>query len=587
MLKRFFITVLGAVTGVWIAIAIGIFCLLGIVGAALSSTTVETPKVQKHSALYLNLQGQIPDRYQPGDFWQMIRDSEEQGDALVDIIRSIDNAAGDSKIEGIYINAPVGATAGGVSALEEIVEALQRFKASGKWIMAYGDVYTQGAYMLASQADSVCLNPMGSVDIHGVAAQTPYFKDMLDKLGIRMQIVRVGTFKSAVEPFMLQNMSPAAELQTRVMLDSIWSCVAGTMADARGISTAKVNLWADSLMSTWSAADIQRAGAVNSLAYRRQFEKTLRRNCGLKDDDDLRLITPSEYIATLKNHSKSDRHIAVYFASGDIVDTGEGGIVGDKVVPDILRLADDENVAGMVLRVNSGGGSAYASEQIWEALQYFKSKGKPLYVSMGDYSASGGYYISCGADRIYADRTTLTGSIGVFGMIPDFSGLTSGKLGINFCTVATNPEGTIASPFGQMTPGQAAALQRSVDDIYDIFTRRVAEGRGMPQDSVKLIAEGRVWPGGSALRLGLVDSIGSLQTTIDALADNLDLRPEQVCLYPEVKDDFLVELVRRSRSEIKLGGVTLDPASLRMMQTVEYLRRMAPVQARMAPVEIR
>lgn len=587
MLKKFLITMLGSIAGVWIAIGIAFFCLFGIIGALMGGQSEVKTSVEKHSALHIDLRGNMPERFQPGDIWQMLRDSEADGEALVDILDAIRLAANDSKIDGIYITSGLGAGASaGMAAREEIVEALRDFKKSGKWIVAYGDTFGQGDYLLAAQADSVFLNPAGAVDVHGMASRIPFFRQLMDKLGVRMQIVRVGTFKSAVEPFMTDDMSPASRLQTQVMLDSLWSYAAGAISAGRGVTPAAINLWADSIMPTWSADRVLDASAVTSLLYRRNADDAVRALCDIDSDDDLRLVTPSAYMAAQKSVDPAKKHIAVLFAVGDIVDSGEGGIVAESMVPQILDLADDDNVGALVLRINSGGGSAYASEQIWEALEYFKSKDKPFYVSMGDYAASGGYYIACGADRIYADRTTLTGSIGVFGMIPDVSGLVTDKLGVHFGSVATNPDALIASPFGALTPVQQNALQRSVDDIYDLFTSRVAEGRGMPQDSVKLIAEGRVWPGGAAKSLGLVDCIGSLRRTISDIASEADIDADKVVFYPEVQDELLSQLIRQARNGASVGGVAVDASTLRMLRFLDYMRRLAPVQARMEPVEI-
>ena len=588
MLKKFLITLLGSVTGVWIAFGIAFFAFFGLIGAMIGDSGAEPPALEKHSALHINLSGNMPERYQPGDIWQILRDSESDGDALVDILAAIRMAATDSKIDGIYITAPMGASSGaGVAAREEIVQALREFKKSGKWIVSYADSYSQGDYTLACLADSIFLNPSGSLDIHGVASQVPFFKEVMDKLGVNMQIVRVGTYKSAVEPFMGTEMSPASRLQTQVMLDSIWNYLTGVYTSARPVKTAAVNMWADSVIATWPAKDVLAAKAVTALRYRRQADDAVRDLCGLDEDDDLRLITPTDYMAVQKSFSADKKHVAVLVAAGDIVDAGEGGIVAESLVPEILSLADDDNVRALVMRVNSGGGSAFASEQIWEAFEYFKEQGKPFYVSMGDYAASGGYYISCGADKIYADRTTLTGSIGVFGMIPDVHGLVTDKLGIHFGTVATNPAGTLESPYKALTPSQLAALQRSVDDIYDQFTSRVAQGRGIPQDSVKVIAEGRVWTGGAARSLGLVDEIGGLRQAIVDIAAEADIDPDHIVFYPDVQDEFLNQILRQARGNVTIGNATVSPETLRLLRMLDYLRSMPRVQARMEPIEIR
>lgn len=585
MLKKFFISMLGTIAGFWISLFLAVIVGISVIGTIVSSTTSSKPSISKNSILYLDLSASIPERYQPSDIWQIIQDKEQDGDALIDILDAIRLAANDSKIEGIYINA-AGSSAG-VATREEIVDALRRFRESGKWIYAYGDTYTQGDYLLASVADSVFVNPAGAVDMHGVATETPFFKGLLDKLGVKMNVVRVGTFKSAVEPFINNQMSDASRLQNQVMVDSIWDFMRTTIADARGVSESKVTLWADSIMATWPAEADLNEGAVSALRYRRIVEDRLRELCDLESGDDLPLVTPTEYMSAQKGANVGKDHVAVLFAFGDIVDKGEGGIVAETMVPEIISLADDDNVQAMVLRVNSGGGSAFASEQIWEALEYFKSKDKPLYVSMGDYAASGGYYISCGADRIFADHTTLTGSIGVFGLIPDFSGLVTDKLGITFSTVQSNPNATFPSLTGGLTPAQTAALQRSVEDIYEQFTSRVAEGRHMAQDSVKLIAEGRVWTGGAALGLGLVDEIGGLTDAVEAICDEVGIDTDQVVYYPAVEEKLLAGILADARRNVTVGSVTADRRLLMMMKALDRISTMNPVQARMPEVSFK
>lgn len=573
---------LGTIAGFWISLFLAVIVGVSVIGALISSGTSSKPSISDKSILYIDLSGSIPERYQPSDIWQIIRDNESDGEALVDILNAISLAADDSKIEGIYINA-AGAAAG-VATREEIINALTRFRDSGKWIYAYGDSYSQGDYMLASVADSLFVNPAGAVDMHGVAMQTPFYKGLLDKLGVKMNVVRVGTFKSAVEPFIHTEMSEASRLQNQVMVDSIWQYMSSTIAAGRNVSEAKVAVWADSIMTTWPATADLDCGAVSALSYRRIVENRLRELCDLDEGDDLPLVSPSEYMAAQKEVNASKDHIAVLFAFGDIVDNGEGGIVAADMVPEIIALADDDNVQAMVLRVNSGGGSAFASEQIWEALEYFKSKDKPLYVSMGDYAASGGYYISCGADRIFADRTTLTGSIGVFGIIPDFTGLVTDKLGITFSTVQSNPNAAFPSMTGGLNAAQTAALQRSVEDVYEQFTSRVAEGRHMAQDSVKLIAEGRVWTGGAALHLGLVDEIGGLTDAVEAIADEVGLDTDRVIYYPAVEEKLLSGIIADARRNVTVGNVSADRRLLLLMKALDRLATMNPVQARMPEV---
>lgn len=585
MLKRFFISMLGTIAGLWIAITIFVIGIIAVAAAAIGASS-STVKVDDNSILYLNLNGDIAERYQQGNLVDFVRDFESRGQSLEQIITSIRLAANDRKIKGIYIDAA--GSGMGVASRQELIETLNQFKESGKWIYAYADNYYQGDYLVASVADKIILNPVGNVDIHGVGSQTPFFKGLLDKLGIKIQVIKVGTYKSAVEPFILNSMSEPARHQTQVYVDSIWNFYAQTIATNRNVTPATVSSWADSLTFTWTADHALNAGIVTEIGYRRTVEDMLRDITHINSGDDLRLVTPESYIEanSKKLASGSKDHIAVLYAVGDIVEDGEGGIVGATMVPQIIKLADDDNVRALVLRVNSGGGSAFASEQIWEALEYFKSTGKPFYVSMGDYAASGGYYISCGANRIFADATTLTGSIGVFGMIPDLSGLVTDKLGVTFSTVASSPNASFMSLTAPMTPQQINAMQNYVEDTYATFTSRVAEGRHMDVDSVKAIAEGRVWVGSSALELGLVDELGTLDSAVKAIAAETGLDTDAWVAYPEIKNDFLERLIEET-SKMQTGGMTLDPETIKYILTAKRIVEMSPVQARMPEIIIR
>lgn len=585
MIKKFFISMLGTIAGFWISLLIlglvGFGIIVGLVASASGSDVV----VKKNSVLYIELSGLIPDRYQPADPLTIMRQQGDMSDALVDIVQAVRSAASDDRILGIYIDA-VGSQIGKAAA-EELVDALRDFKQSGKWVLAYGDSYEQTDYLVATQADAVCLNPVGAVDIHGLKTEVPFMKGLFDKLNIKMQVVRVGTYKSAVEPYILTEMSEPARLQMQVLLDTIWNYEKGAIAEARSLKAADVDNWADSMILCRPVKYMIDNGAVDSLLYRRQVEDILRERCDIDDDEDLPLITPTDYVSTMTPSSADNHHIAVLFASGDIVDSGEGGIVGDQMPSEIIALADDDNVKALVMRVNSPGGSAFASEQIWEALEYFKSKGKPFYVSMGNYAASGGYYISCGADKIYANRSTLTGSIGVFGVVPDLSGLMNNHLGITFSTVSTNPNAFGLSTNRAMTKAEFDAMQSHVEVAYDLFTKRVAEGRHISQDSVKVIGSGRVWSGADGLRIGLVDKIGTLSDAINDIAQQINIEPEKVVYYPAVEENFMQIIARHASQNMQVGGNRIDAETLKLIQFINYVRTMAPIQARMQSLEIR
>lgn len=589
MLKKFFIAVCGTITGLWISGLIFVVAIIMMVAGLAASTGGSSTTVNNNSILYLDLNGEVYERDQDSDWMTMLQEGVSQAPTFIDMLNAISRSANDSKIKAIYINS--NGSAMGQAQREELIKALREFKKSGKPIYAYADNYAQGDYLLASVADHIYLNPVGMLDVHGVSSTIPFFTGLLDKLGIKVQVIKVGSFKSAVEPYILTQISDSARLQTRQFVDTIWNFYSGAVAQNRDIASKTVNDWADSLIMTWKADNVLEAKAVTALKYRREVEAELRKLCDKKADEDLPLVSPSDYMAFYADEyaAANEDHVALLFAQGDIVDSGEGGIVGDKMVPEIIRLADDDHVKGLVFRVNSGGGSAFASEQIWDALEYFKSKGKPFYVSMGDYAASGGYYISCGADRIWADRTTLTGSIGVFGMIPDFSGLVTDKLGVTFSRVESGPNANFVSLTEPMTDQQKAAMQNYVENTYSTFVGRVSAGRDIPEAEVRRIAEGRVWVGGKAIDLKLVDEIGGLDAALSAMLKKCNLDKYDYRQYPSLEDNFLRELIRQSGNleALQQGNLRFDAESIRALMIVDRLKSQNPVQARMPELEIK
>ena len=582
MLKKFFISMLGTIAGLWLTIFIGVVLVIALFSSLLASS-VSTEPIKDGSILHIKLDGStMLDYGKQGDFWTVVRDGDAQGETFVDVLDAIRLSAKDARIKGIYLDC--GTSDIHAAQREEITNALRDFRETGKWVIAYADNYSQGDFMIASVADEVIVNPVGSVNIHGVVTQVPFFAGLLDKVGVKMQVVRVGEYKSAIEPFTLTKMSEASHLQYTEMIDSLWDFTAGSIATGRGLDIATVRSYPDSIIAFKLAKDI--AGLVTDTKYRREVEDYLRSKVGIDKDKDLPFVTPTEYIAS-NGSSHSDKHVAVFFAEGDIVDTGGTGISADVVVPQILELADDDDVCGLVLRINSGGGSAFASEQIWEALEYFKSKNKPLYVSMGGVAASGGYYIACGADSIYTDRTTITGSIGVFGMIPDISGLMTGHLGINFTEVTSNENALLLNTNKPLPQEQFDALQAMVETTYDIFTSRVAAGRGLEQDSVKAIGQGRVWIGGRAVEIGLADCVGGLDAAITDMVNALGLDRRDVAYYPALDEKMWLEWVRQARGNVQMGGVTMDATTRRLLHVIDYVSNAAAVQAHIEPIEFK
>lgn len=585
-MKQFFMSFLGTVAGIFVSgflISIGLFILT--VLAIVSSATHSEYSVKDKSILYLDLSREIVEQPASLDIMAKLTNDGPSADVLYNIIDAIDAAADDDRIKGIFIDA--NGSSAGTAQRKAIIDALRRFKKSGKWIYSYGDYYSQGDYYIAaSTSDSLYINPLASVDIHGLGGRMMFFKNLLDKIGVEMQVVKVGTYKSAVEPFILTEPSAASIEQQQLYLGNLWKDIRASIAKGRKVSADSVNAWANSFSFTFDATQIIRKRIADASAYRHEFIDKLKELTDIDKDDDLRLVTPAQYI-TSKPHKSHKTTIAVLYASGDITESGKDGIASDRLVPEILELAENDDIDGLILRVNSGGGSAFASEQIWEALGEFKEMtGKPFYVSMSDYAASGGYYISCGADKIYAEPVTITGSIGIFGLIPNIRGLVTDKLGVTTYPISTNPAGAQTDIFAPMTESQRAGMQSYVDRGYELFVKRVAGGRKKTVDQIKAIAEGRVWDGREALRIGLVDKLGGLDTALADMAKELGVESWSVERYPKTEDDVLTALLmmsdrmEQSALERKLGDVA------EIYRTIESIRQYQGVQARMQPVVI-
>lgn len=582
-MKQFFTYVLATIAGIWITAIIAIIgsILMAIImmAAGMSSST---PSISSHSILHINLDGVIEERLEGRSIMDRLYGVGEDQLSLKDIVKSIRHAKDDSKIDGIFIDCKGGT--GGSATIAYIREALTDFKESGKWVVAYGDAYSQQNYFVATAADSLWVNPVGLVDVHGVGGSLTFYKGLLDKLDVEVQVIKVGTYKSTVEPFILTEPSEANRQQIRSYITPIWNYITENIASSRGVSTASVNQWADSILITCDPKLLPGMGVATSLRYRHEAEEWMKEQTDRDKDENLRLVSPSTYVNTIKD-KKSSTRIAVLYATGDIVDNGNEGIVGNKMAPLILDLANDKKVDALVLRVNSGGGSAFASEQIWEALEQFKATGKPFYVSMGDVAASGGYYISCGADKIYCQPVTITGSIGIFGMIPSIKGFLNDKLGITTADIMTNPNANIGI-INPMTPIQRAAMQKMIDRGYETFTTRCAEGRNMPIDSIKAIAEGRVWDGVTAKRIGLVDELGNLDDCIADLATANGYLKYELVEYPRTNKEWWEEILDESAS-IKQAMIRKElGAAAPYYDAVKKISKMEHVQCRMQEVVI-
>ena len=548
MIKKFFSNVVGSFVGAWLALVVFSFASVvisfSIIGSFAGDVSVGTTSVQDGSVLHLNLSGGFSERSSGDETLDALLGKEEGlKSSLATVIKALKVAKENNKIKGVFIECK--GSGAGFASLYEIRKAIQDFKESGKFVIAYGNVgIVQGDYYVASAADSIMLNPVGAVDIHGLSATIPFFKNMLDKIGVEMQVIRVGTFKSAVEPYVETQASSANRMAMEAYMNSIWGNMCDSISVSRSIPVKKLNEMADSLMVTQSAEYLKANGIVDGLCYRFEMLDTLKDMCGLSSSDDVSLVSP-EQVAALDVPKLHADKVAVVYAVGEIDGSSddEDGVNSRELVKDIIKIAKDNAVKAVVLRVNSPGGSAFGSEQIWAALEVVKKAGKPFAVSMGDLAASGGYYISCGADRIFAEPLTITGSIGIFGMIPCYKELMNDKLGINLSVVNTNENGNFISTTEPLTPVQRAALQRMINEGYELFTTRCAEGRGMELDSLKLIAEGRVWDGITAKKLGLVDEFGNLDDALDWVVEMAKMGNYSISVYPE-QDTSLMRYLR-------------------------------------------
>lgn len=536
MLKKFFLNTLSSFVGAWIALV-----LFGVVGVIVAVGLVvgmhgtdEVASVKKHSILTLELSGSIVESETPSsiNYTALMSGGIEKPQTLNVIVEGLKEGADNKNIDALYIKC--GAALASPATFNAIREAVKEFKKTGKKVYAYGDVYTLGTYYVASVSDKIFLNPYGEIAIQGLGSTSMYLKGLFDKLGVEFQVVKVGTFKSAVEPYISTQMSEPARAQLDTLFSTMWDFMKDGICDNRKkLSGSEI----DSLVNNglmFSTADFAaESGFVDEVVYERVMDERLAKLIDV-DKKKLNFVSPSTLIGQLPwtDAYSSKNNIAVLYATGEIVDGASTGINYQKLVPIITQLADDDKIKGLVLRVNSPGGSAFGSDQIGEALDYFQSKKKPLAVSMGDYAASGGYWISCGADRIFADPLTITGSIGIFGLIPNVKGL-SDKLGINPQSVSTNPAADFPTLFTPMDEKQLSIMQKYVETGYDRFIKRVATGRKMTEAKVRQIAEGRVWNAMKAKEIGLVDELGSLKDAIEWTAKKADIYSKyDVSVYP-------------------------------------------------------
>lgn len=583
-MKQFLKYVAATVTGiVLVAVIMGILSIISLVGLAASSTS--STNVEENSVFTLSLSGQLQERSDSNPLAELTGQVGESL-GLDDMLSAIRKAKENDDIKGIYIEAGIFAGDSPAS-MHAIREALLDFKKSGKWIVAYGDSYTQATYYICSVADKLYLNPEGMVDWHGLAS-TPYFvKDLLAKFGVKVQLCKVGKYKSAPEMLTADGMSEPNREQVTAYLTGVWKVMVNDVSKSRKISADSLNAYADRYVALADQQELVKMKLVDKLLYTDQVKGEIKKMLKIDADDDIKQLSMSDML-NVKGKKKKGEEVAVYYAYGDIVDSETGGmmqsdhsIVANKVCKDLEKLMKDDDVKAVVLRVNSPGGSAYASEQIWHAVTQLKEK-KPVVVSMGGYAASGGYYISCNANYIYSEPTTLTGSIGIFGMFPDFSGLLTDKLGVKFDEVKTNKHaafGTMARPFNAE---EMELLGNYIDRGYKLFRKRVAEGRKMPVEKVEEIAQGRVWLGNDALGIKLVDAIGSLDDAVKKAAQLAKLTEYHTNGYPE-GDDWLSSLLNKVSNQNYLDeqmhatlGEYYEP-----LRFVKSINRQSAIQARL------
>lgn len=539
--------------GVLLSLFVAFIIFSAIIGGIVSSASNEEKVVVKsNSILEINLERPIQDNpsNNPLENFNFSSFEDETPLSLRSIIGNIQKAKNDSKIKGIYLNIP--SLQANLASTEELRKALVDFKESGKFIVSYSESYGQLDYYLCSVADEMYLNPAGDLTFKGLSSQLLFFKDALDRLDIEMQVIRHGKFKSAIEPFIRNDMSAENREQISTLINSIWNNMQNNIAKSRGLSLAELNNIADKLLIR-TAEDGVEYGLVDALKYQDEVQQILMEKIDVKAEDDLNLMALGKYkkvkilkgknadttLNTPYEYYKASDKIAIIYAEGEIVsgESKDGSMGSNTIAKAIKKAREDKKIKAIVMRVNSPGGSALASDVMWREVNLAKAE-KPFIVSMGDVAASGGYYISCAADKIFAENSTITGSIGVFGLIPNISGFLEKKMGVHVDHVNSNTYSDATTLLRPMSDYERDAVQEMVEDIYSDFTEKVATGRGMTQAAVDSIGQGRVWTGGTALQIGLVDQIGGLEEAIIEAAKMAEVEQYRISNFPEEEDPF-------------------------------------------------
>ena len=584
-MKDFFKYVLATVVGMLLfSIVMGVFMVMSMVGIVASGE--QTKSIKDNSVLVLNLSGTLDERAQ-ADPMAFIKGENTEATGLDDMLTAIRKAKTNDKVKGIYIEAGAFA-ADSYASLQAVRKALADFRSSGKWIVAYSDSYSQSTYYLASVANKVWVNPQGMIDWHGLASQKIYLKDLLEKVGVKMQVTKVGKYKSAVEMFTVDKMSDADREQTEAYINGIWNNVVNDVAASRHLTASQLNTYADSLITLAPATELVKMKMADQLLYTDQVKAEVKKLLKIDQKDEIYQLSVSD-MANVKDERKEGDQVAVYYAFGDIVDGAAAGptslnesvIDAQKVCRDLEKLANDDDVKAVVVRVNSGGGSAYASEQIWHQVSELKKK-KPVVVSMGGMAASGGYYMSAAANWIVAEPTTLTGSIGIFGMFPDISNLMTNKLSLHFDIAKTNKYSDFGTQSRAFNADELAHLGTYIDRGYKLFRKRVADGRHMSEAQVEQIAQGHVWLGQDALKIKLVDQLGGLNEAVSKAAALAKLDKYHTASYPAPAgwSEMLLDRMQSGNyldEQMKAAlGEYYEP-----MMVVRNLSNRNPIQARL------
>ena len=578
-MKQFLKFTLAAAVG----LMLGVFSIIIIFSILAASGDSKEVQLDEPHVLRLELNGEIQDRVEEMPFdLSEITGQDVNILGLNDILANIKKAKTDENIKGIYIE--IGMISAGFATREEIRNALLDFKESGKFITTYSEIYTQGSYYLASVADYICMYPEGGMELRGLNSTIPFFTNALKKMGIEPQVIRHGKFKSAVEPFMLTEMSDENREQIETYMGSIWEHFLKNVASDRELTIDRLNEIAENL-EIQTTEDAVRLGLVDSLFYRDQFQNHLANLMEQENYDDINFVSLKKY-NKVKNENARDKFkkekVAVIYAQGEI-QSGEGSetVIGSERISKAIRKArKDEKVKAIVLRVNSPGGSALASDVIWREMKLANEE-KPVVVSMGDVAASGGYYIACASDKIYASPNTITGSIGVFGIMPNIEELMTDKIGITFDNVKTNKFADLGSVNRPLTQEEYDIIQKGVVDVYNTFTSKVAEGRDMSQENVDDIGQGRVWSGTNAMDINLIDEYGGLEAAVAGAAELAELEDYRIYELPEQKDPFQ-ELLEQLEEDMQTSWIKYQLGDqYKYYKTIQDIKHLKGVQARM------